>query len=72
MSSGGEPTPSVRLRLTWGMLLLLLAASVLSVASVEVARAMAILGALPYPLILVAQTMALLLALGSAKRDRKF
>jgi glycine betaine transporter len=63
MTSGGTADPPVRLRLAWAALLLMLAAGILSVASVEVARAMAILGALPYPLILAAQTVALVRAL---------
>lgn len=71
MSSGGAPTPAVWLRLTWGVLLLALAAAVLSVATVEVARAMAILGALAYPLVLLLQALMLGRALRSAERDGK-
>jgi glycine betaine transporter len=69
MSSGGTPTPSVWLRLTWGVLLLALAAAVLSVATVEVARAMAILGALAYPVVLLLQALMLGRALRLAERD---
>ncbi len=63
MSSGGAETPTIPVRLAWGVALLVLASAMLSVASVEAARAMAILGALPYPLILVLQCVALLKAL---------
>ncbi|MFN3592701.1 MAG: BCCT family transporter, partial [Thermaurantiacus sp.] len=69
MSSGGEATPAVWLRLAWGLLLLALAAAVLSVATVEVARAMAILGALAYPLVLALQAVMLGRALRSAESD---
>jgi glycine betaine transporter len=71
MSSGGTPTPAVWLRLIWGALLLALAAAVLSVATVEVARAMAILGALAYPLVLLLQALMLGRALRSAERNGK-
>ncbi len=60
MSSGGAENPPLLARLAWGVALLMLAAAMLSVASVEAARAMAILGALPYPAILLLQTIALL------------
>lgn len=63
MSSGGVENPPVLLRLAWGMALLLLAAAMLTIASVETARAMAILGALPYPIILVLQSAALMTSL---------
>ena len=59
-SIGGAEHPSVRVRIGWGVALVALAAAMLVVADVETARAMAILGALPYPLILLAQTVALL------------
>ena len=71
MASGGDPSPPVWLRLSWGLLLLLLGAAILSVATVEVARGLAILGALPYPLVLGAQAAGLVLALRSAEGDGK-
>jgi glycine betaine transporter len=63
LSAGGAETPPLLLRFGWGIALLLLSAAMLTVATVEAARAMAILGALPYPLILVLQTGALLKSL---------
>ena len=63
MSSGGAENPSIGARLAWGVALLVLASAMLSVATVEATRAMAILGALPYPIILVLQSVALLRAL---------
>ncbi len=70
MSTGGRAVPPVAIRLLLGALLLL-AAGLMAVASVEVVRGMAILGALPYPLILAGHTVVLLLALRSAGRDGK-
>lgn len=69
MSSGGAGTPPTILRVTWGIALLLLAAAMLMIASVEVARSMAILGALPYPAILVLQCYALLKSLAHPEHD---
>jgi glycine betaine transporter len=63
MSAGGAEDPPLLLRFAWGLALLLLAAAMLTVATVEAARAMAILGALPYPLILSLQTVAFVRAL---------
>jgi glycine betaine transporter len=63
MSEKGVADPTVTSRLLWGLALVGLAAAMYSVASIEAARAMAILGALPYPLILLVQTWALLKAL---------
>ncbi len=63
MTSGGAPDAPLLLRLFWGMALVALALAITLVASVETARAMAILGALPYPLVLAAQTIALVAAL---------
>jgi glycine betaine transporter len=64
-SRGGVETPPVVLRIGWGLALVALAAAMLAVADVETARAMAILGALPYPLILLLQTMAFLKSIGN-------
>ncbi len=60
MSAGGAEDPPLLLRFGWGLALLLLSAAMLTVATVEAARAMAILGALPYPIILLLQSFALL------------
>lgn len=64
MSAGGAVDPPVRLRVAWGLAMLLLAAGVLAVASVEVGRAMAIIGALPFPIVLAAQAVALVRDIG--------
>jgi glycine betaine transporter len=68
MSANGAVNPPVRLRLAWGAAVLLLAAGVMAVATLEVGRAMAILGALPFPLILLAQAGALVRDMGRASR----
>ncbi len=62
-SMGGAEHPSARVRIAWGLALVALAAAMLAVADVATARAMAILGALPYPLILAFQTVALMTSL---------
>lgn len=64
MSANGVADPPVRLRLAWGGAMLLLAGAVLAVATLEVGRAMAILGALPFPIILLAQAVALVRDIG--------
>jgi glycine betaine transporter len=70
MSSGGAENPPMLARLAWGVALLMLAGAMLSVASVEAARAMAILGALPYPAILLLQSIALLKDLPNDREKR--
>lgn len=67
MTSGGAAEPPVGLRLLWGVCLVALAGAMLAVADVSSVRAMAILGALPYPVILAAQAVALLAALRRAR-----
>lgn len=67
MGAGGAENPPLVARLAWGIALLMLAAAMLSVASVEAARAMAILGALPYPLILLLQSVALFKSLAQQR-----
>jgi glycine betaine transporter len=62
-SVGGAEHPPARVRIAWGLALVALAAAMLAVADVRTARAMAILGALPYPLILLLQSFALIASL---------
>jgi len=63
MSSEGSLEPSRRLKLVWGSAIALLTVSILFSGSVEVSKAMAILGALPFTLILVVQIVGFLRAL---------
>lgn len=62
-SVGGAEHPTATVRIGWGLALVALAGAMLAVADVQTVRAMAILGALPYPLILVLQTIALMTSL---------
>jgi glycine betaine transporter len=63
MSAEGNPEPATRLKLVWGSAIALLTVAVLLAGSVDVAKAMAIFGALPFTLILVIQIVAFLRAL---------
>lgn len=67
MSSEGNPDPSKRLKLIWGTSIALLTVAVLLAGSVEVAKAMAIFGALPFTMILAIQIVAFLRALRAEK-----
>jgi glycine betaine transporter len=68
MSSEGDPNPTKRLKLIWGTSIALLTVAVLLAGSVEVAKAMAIFGALPFTMILVIQIVAFLRALREEKK----
>lgn len=68
-SVGGTEHPSARIRIAWGGALVALAAAMLAVADAETARAMAILGALPYPLILLLQSVALMKSLRQRRTE---
>jgi glycine betaine transporter len=70
MSAEGDPEPTAKLKLVWGTAIALLTVTVLLAGSVEVAKAMAIFGALPFTLILVIQIVAFLRALGDEKTER--
>jgi glycine betaine transporter len=68
MSAEGNPEPAAKLKLTWGVTIALLTVAVLLVGSVDVAKAMAIFGALPFTLVLVIQVVAFLRALRDESR----
>lgn len=63
MSSEGSLEPTRRLKLVWGSAIALLTVSILLTGSVELSKAMAILGALPFTLILVVQVVGFMRAL---------
>jgi glycine betaine transporter len=63
MSAEGDPEPTAKLKLVWGTTIALLTVAVLLAGSVDVAKAMAIFGALPFTLVLVIQIVAFLRAL---------
>ena len=55
MTSGGELNPAVRTKLVWGLIIAAITFATLSTGSVEVARAMAITGAIPFSVIVMLQ-----------------
>jgi glycine betaine transporter len=63
MTSEGRLNPSTTLKLAWGTAITLLTLAILLSGSVEVAKAMAAFGAVPFTLILVLQLVAFLRAL---------
>jgi len=63
MTSEGNLEPTTRLKMIWGGLITAITVAVLLLGSVEVAKAMAIFGAVPFTLILVFQIVAFLRAL---------
>ncbi|MCB1822315.1 MAG: BCCT family transporter, partial [Candidatus Competibacteraceae bacterium] len=60
MTSNGNLNPSTPLKLTWGVLIAVIAAAVLFSGSATVAKAMAITGAVPFSLVLCLQVVAFL------------
>jgi len=63
MTSEGRLNPSIWMKLAWGTAIALLTLAILLSGSVEVAKAMAIFGAVPFTLILVLQIVGFLRAL---------
>jgi glycine betaine transporter len=63
MTSEGRLNPSVGMKLAWGTAIAVLTLAILLSSSVEVAKAMAIFGAVPFTLILVLQVVGFLRAL---------
>jgi glycine betaine transporter len=71
MTSEGQLNPRTRLKLAWGSAITLLSMAILLSGSVEVAKAMAIFGAVPFTLILVFQIVGFLRALREEKRPKR-
>nr|XP_061812007.1 glycine betaine transporter BetL-like [Nerophis lumbriciformis] len=63
LGSNGNPEPSNRSKLGWGALTVLIAASLLVRNDVDINKAVAIVGAIPFTVILWLQVLALLLAI---------
>jgi len=63
MTTNGELNPSTPTKLVWGVIIAAITSAVLVSGSVEVAKAMAIFGALPFTFILVLQIVAFLRAI---------
>lgn len=60
MSAGGQLDPGLRLKLAWGTAMTLLTMAILLSGSIEVAKAMAAFGAVPFTLVLVLQIVSFL------------
>jgi glycine betaine transporter len=63
MTTNGNLNPDVRTKLVWGILIAAITAGTLFTGSVEVAKAMAITGAIPFTFIVLLQIVGLLRAL---------
>jgi glycine betaine transporter len=68
LGSGGNPNPPRRSTLLWGALTVSLAAGLLARDSADVNKAVAIVGAIPYALLLLLQLLALLRSLWGERR----
>ena len=63
LTTNGSLNPRASAKLVWGSLVAVITAATLLSASVEVARAMATLGAIPFSVVLVLQLVGFLRAL---------
>ena len=63
MTSNGDLNPSTKQKVTWGLIMAAITAGTLLSGSVEVAKAMAITGAIPYTFIVLVQLVGFLRAL---------
>lgn len=63
LARGGQPDPPAGQKVRWGLLTAVIAAALLIRNDVDINKAVAILGAIPFTLILLLQTIALLAAL---------
>ena len=74
MTSRGELNPKIGLKLAWGVLIAVLTVAILVTGSIEVGKAMAIFGALPFTLVVGLQIVCFLRAIrndrGVASRGR--
>jgi glycine betaine transporter len=70
LSRNGDPDPPNRSKLLWGSLTVLLAGGLLARNSVDVNKAVAIAGAIPYALLLVLQVVAWSRSFGLALRGK--
>jgi glycine betaine transporter len=71
MTSEGRLNPSVGMKLSWGTAIALLTLAILLSGSVDVAKAMAIFGAVPFTLILVLQIVGFIRALREEHKRRE-
>jgi len=68
MTTNGDLNPRTPLKLAWGIIIAAIAAAVLFSGSVEVAKAMAITGAVPFSLILCLQIVAFMVTITQEER----
>ena len=72
LTSRGDPQPSTRRKLAWGIALGLLSAALVLSGNIQAVRAVAILGAIPFTLVLLLQVVALLrTATGTRRPSRR-
>lgn len=69
LSADGNPEPSNRSKLTWGMLMVVIAGGLLVGDDVDVNKAVAIIGAIPFTVVLWLHLMALIRSLVSSPRE---
>jgi glycine betaine transporter len=68
MTSDGQLQPSAPTKIVWGAVVAVITAATLLSGSVDVARAMATLGAIPFSAVLILQVVGFLRALGEEDR----
>ncbi|HKK31556.1 MAG TPA: BCCT family transporter [Alphaproteobacteria bacterium] len=68
MTTDGNLNPSASAKIVWGSLVAVITAATLLAGTVEVARAMATLGAIPFSAVLILQVVGFLRALGEERR----
>ena len=71
MSSGGTMNPPATAKIIWGSVVAVITAGTLLSGSVEVARAMATLGAIPFSAVLILQLVGFFRALGEENLGRR-
>ncbi len=71
ISSGGDPNPARSKTLLWGGLTVFLAAGLLALDSADVNKAVAIVGAIPYAILLFLQVLALMRSFAAELRGKK-
>lgn len=68
LTSRGDPQPSTGRKVTWGIALGLLSAALVLSGNIQAVRAVAILGAIPFTLVLLLQVVALLRTIREERR----
>lgn len=71
MSTGGQPNPSARVKLVWGLLVAAIAASLLLTGGVQAVQTATIVFALPFTLVIVLMALALWIAVRHDWREEQ-